>query len=318
MRALVTGASGFAGQWLCRELLAEKWDVWGVSAHGVANPVLTGDEIGAVRWSIRDLRDPASVSQVLDQALPDAIFHLAGISFVPAATADPVSAYDINVGVAVRLVHECQQRRAAGTLDPALLLIGSAEQYGRHEVSTMPLGEAAEQRPATVYAATKLAQEIVGAQAHRASGLRVVMTRSFNHSGPGQLGEFLLPATVRRVLALRQAGGKELRVGNLTAIRDFLHVRDAVTAYRLLAERGQAGEVYNVCSGRGWSVAEVTALALERAQVDARLVTDASLLRPVDLPALVGDPAKIRAATGWVPRRALPDILDDLLHAATD
>ncbi len=318
MRALITGASGFAGQWLSRELLAEQWDVWGVSAHGVANPILTGEETRAVHWSVRDLRDPGSLPQSLDQAQPDAIFHLAGISFVPAAAADPGSAHDINVGVAVRLVHECQQRRTAGTLDPTLLLIGSAEQYGRHELSAMPLKETDAQFPATVYAATKLAQEIVGAQAHRATGLRVVMTRSFNHSGPGQVGEFLLPATVRRVLALKQSAGEELRVGNLTAIRDFLHVADAMTAYRLLAEHGLAGEVYNVCSGHGWSVADVTRLTLERARVDARLVTDTSLLRPVDIPALVGDPEKIRTATGWVPRRALPDILDDLLHAATN
>lgn len=317
MRALVTGASGFAGQWLCRELLGATWDVWGVSSQDVVTDVLSPSERNAVHWHILDLREPEAFPRLLDEARPDAVFHLAGVSFVPAATADPVAAFDINVGLAVRLLHQCARRRLAGALDPLVLLVGSAEQYGRHEVADMPLDEDAEQRPATVYAATKAAQEIAGLQAHRAGELRVVLTRSFNHSGAGQVGDFLLPATVRRVLALKASGGRELRVGNLTPVRDFLHVADAVAAYRLLAERGRSGEVYNVCSGSGWSVADVTALSLERAGVQASLVPDASLFRPVDVPALVGDPAKVHAATGWSPRRALSDILDDLIHAAT-
>lgn len=316
MRALVTGASGFAGQWLCRDLLQAQWEVWGVSAHGIVECVLTETEVSSIRWTTVDLRDREAIPRLLDDVQPEIVFHLAGISFVPAAAADPATAFEVNVGVAVRLLHEGQLRQAAGTLDPVVLLIGSAEQYGRHDVSEMPLAEEAGQRPATTYAATKAAQEIAGRQVHRACGLRVVLTRSFNHGGPGQMGDFLLPATVRRVRALKAAGEKELRVGNLTAVRDFLHVADVVAAYRLLAERGEPGEVYNVCSGRGWSVAEVTRLALERAQVDARLVMDESLLRPVDVPALIGNPAKIHEATGWTPRRSLPDILDDLLHAA--
>lgn len=317
MRALVTGATGFAGQWLSRDLLAAGWQVHGAAAHGVDSDVLSSAEHGAVRWTTCDLRDPAAVPALLDEAKPDAIFHLAGISFVPAAADDPVTAFEVNVNVAVRLLDQVRRRRAAGTLDPAIVLIGSAEQYGRHAADEMPLSEHAEQRPTTVYAATKAAQEIAGLQEYRAYGVRVVMTRSFNHSGPGQIGEFLLPATVRRVLALKRAGSRELRVGNLSAVRDFLHVTDAVAAYRALAEKGAAGEVYNVCSGQGHSVADITALTLQRAGVEAELVTDASLLRPVDIPSLVGNPARIRAATGWAPRRALPDILDDLLNAAT-
>lgn len=316
MRALVTGASGFAGQWLCRDLLRQNWEVFGVAASDGPTSILNAAERKAVRWEIRDLRDPGAVPHALDAAKPDVVFHLAGISFVPAASADPVTAFEVNVGVAVRLIHEGTVRRAAGTLDPTLLLVGSGEQYGLHDPSEMPLPETAELRPATVYAATKMAQEVAGLQAHRAGALRVVMTRSFNHSGPGQVGDFLLPATTRRVRALKQMGSSELRVGNLSAVRDFMHVADAVAAYRLLSLRGESGEVYNVCSGEGWSVADVTALALARAGVDARLVTDAALLRPVDIPALVGDPAKLRAATGWAPTRNLSDILDDLLHAA--
>ena len=131
--------------------------------------------------------------------------------------------------------------RAAGAIDPVVLVVGSAEQYGRHDAAAMPLTEDVECRPRTVYAASKQAQEICALQAFRADGVRVVCTRSFNHSGPGQGKSFLIPALVQRALAAGAAGETRIAIGNTDTVRDFLHVSDAVRAYRLLAERWPPG-----------------------------------------------------------------------------
>jgi GDP-4-dehydro-6-deoxy-D-mannose reductase len=129
----------------------------------------------------------------------------------------------------------------------------------------------------------------------------------------------VLPGLVGRALALKAGGGRRLPMGNQGAVRDFLHVRDVVAAYILLAERGAAGEVYNVCSGQGRSTADVARAVLARVGAEAVAESDPALVRPVEVPALVGDNAKLRAATGWAPALGLDDIIDDLIrsHAAT-
>jgi GDP-4-dehydro-6-deoxy-D-mannose reductase len=317
VRALVTGAAGFVGQWLCAELLDRGWEVAGSALDRPPDgaPGALGARRRDVRWHTGDVRDGAYLAATLDAARPDAVFHLAGVTFVPAAGADPGAAAETNVVAAARLLGAVVARRRAGALDPAVLVVGSAEQYGAHPAEAMPLAETAPQRPHTVYAATKVAQEAVALQAWRAEGVRVVATRSFNHSGPGQLPRFLLPALVSRALALRARGGA-LLIGNQGTVRDFLHVSDVVAAYIALVERGAAGEVYNVASGQGWSTGALAHRVLARVGLDAPVESDPALVRAVDVPQLVGDPAKLRAATGWAPRRSLDDLLDDLLRSA--
>jgi GDP-4-dehydro-6-deoxy-D-mannose reductase len=317
-RALVTGGAGFAAQWLERALLERGWEV---SGAGLGVPpqtaVLDEAERRAIRWIEADVRRAADIGRALDAARPDALFHLAGIAFVPAAAADPAEAYEVNVVGAVRLLAAVGQRRDAGILDPVVLVVGSGEQYGRHDPSELPLPEGAAQRPLSVYAASKAAQEVVALHAARAQGLRVVATRSFNHSGPGQASHFLLPALVARALEARADGRRAVAVGNREPIRDYLHVEDVAAAYIALAARGVPGEVYNVCSGEGVAVGQLAADVLQRVGVRADITTDPSLVRPVDLPALVGSPDKLRRATGWAPRRTRGDIIDDLIHAQT-
>lgn len=317
-RALVTGAAGFVGQWLCRELLHSGWHVSGAILGDVVPPgALSLDERRSVRWLPTDVRVAADIDRALEDTHPEAIFHLAGLAFVPAANADPGAALEVNVVAAARLLATVGARRRAGTLDPMVLIVGSGEQYGRHDATEMPLGEDAEQRPLSVYAASKAAQEVVALQAFRAGGLRVLTTRSFNHSGAGQAGHFLLPALVRRSVALRGDWSPELMLGNTTPVRDFLHVADVVRAYILLAEHGVAGESYNVASGQGVDVGTVATRVLALAGVDAKLQSDPALVRPVEVPVLIGDAAKLRAATGWEPRSSLDTIIEDLIRATT-
>jgi len=183
----------------------------------------------------------------------------------------------------------CEKK--VGVLDPAVLVVGSAEQYGRHERSELPLTEDAEQRPLTVYAATKAAQEVVALEAFRSEGVRVVAVRSFNHSGAGQAPTFLLPSLVARTLALKGSSDRNARlaIGNGASMRDFLHVADVVAAYMALVARGRAGEVYNVSSGVGASVKELAVQVLAATGVKAPLAPDPALVRAVDVPSAGGE-----------------------------
>jgi len=315
-RALVTGGTGFVGQWLARALLAEGYRVAALGLHSPGAAILTPNEQTSVQWRHGDVRDVTTIGATIDEVEPDVIFHLAGVSFIPEAREAPTATYDVNVLGAVRLLTEVARRRAAGAADPVVLVIGSATQYGRHKADEMPLTEESEQRPLDVYAASKAAQEIAALQLHRAEGVRVICTRSFNHSGAGHPDHFLLPALVRRVLALHDDGSTQLRLGN-DSIRDYLHVADVVRAYLLLARKGAAGEVYNVCSGDGVSVRQLATEVLLRVGATAEITTDPALVRGVDVPVLVGSPAKLQSATGWQATHTRADIIDDLIHAAT-
>jgi GDP-4-dehydro-6-deoxy-D-mannose reductase len=329
VRGLVTGAGGFVGQWLCSELLRDGWDVHGATLTGApAGGTLQQWQRDAVFWHDVDLRDTGDVGDVLDESRPDAVFHLAGVSSAAAAEADVDAAWATNVHATTALIDEVATRRAAGTLDPVVLVIGSGEQYGPHDASEMPLVEEAEQRPATLYARTKATQEAEALKRWRDTGTRIVATRSFNHSGPGQPATFLLPALVARTQEAFEQRRGTIPIGNTTPVRDFLHVEDVARAYIYLVLRGVPGEVYNVCSGSGISVGELAAKVIAAVtdsyrfgfhdaepQFEVRAVPDASLAREADVPVLIGHPGKLQRTTTWEPKHTLDMLIDDLVYA---
>jgi len=316
-RALVTGGQGFVAQWATRAMVGRGWSVTAAGVgHGGEAAVLSDDERDAVDWVTMDVTDGEQIAKAIERAAPDVVLHLAAVSHVPDAKRNPARAYEVNALGTVRLLTLLADRRRAGIGDPLVLVVGSSEQYGRHAADEMPLRESAEQRPLTLYAASKAAQELAALQAFRADGVRVICTRSFNHSGAGQAPSFVLPGLVARALALRERGG-QLTIGNGDTVRDFLHVGDVVDAYLSLVERGTPGEVYNVCSGEGVSIRTLAESVLQRIGISADISSDPELTRPVDVPVQVGDNAKLRRATGWTPRRTREDIIDDLIHAST-
>ncbi|MGH9092104.1 MAG: GDP-mannose 4,6-dehydratase [Acidimicrobiales bacterium] len=290
MRALITGGKGFVGTWLAEHLRR------------------CGDEVVAVDIET-DIADQAALDPVMADAAPDAVYHLAARTHVGESWEVPAEVLRVNVlGTASVLA---AARRAPGS--PTVLVVSSAEVYGSVRPDQLPLGEGSPVAPVTPYAASKAAAEQVALQAWRGYGQPVVVVRPFNHVGPGQAPTFAVPALARRIVEAGRQGAGTLAVGTLTTRRDFTDVRDVVQAYRLLVEHGEPGAVYNLCSGRDVAVADVAARLLALAGADLELVTDPSLVRPVDVPVLRGDPSLLASATGWAPTIPLDDTLRDVL-----
>jgi GDP-4-dehydro-6-deoxy-D-mannose reductase len=286
MRAFVTGGHGFVGPWLTRHL----------EEHG--------DEVVAPGPDI-DITDGAAIARAMADARPDAVYHLAAVSNVAESWKHPARTFEVN---ALGTLHVLEAARALDP-HPRVLLVCSSEVYGAVAPDQVPIVEDTPLRPVTPYAASKVAAEFLGVQAHLGHGLPVLRVRAFNHVGPAQSGAFVVSDLARRIVEAESDGTKVLRVGNLTPRRDFTDVRDVVRAYRLLIDGGSAGEVYNVCSGRAVAIDELARRLLSLAGAELVLETDPALVRPVDVPLLVGDPSRIRGAVGWEPTIALDDTL---------
>jgi GDP-4-dehydro-6-deoxy-D-mannose reductase len=314
--ALVTGADGFVGRWVVRELLASGWDVLGAVQPGPPrHDGLTDAERQAVRWMPLELGDLQSVRLVAGQRC-DAVVHLAAVASGGDALRDPGLAWAVNAAGTARLLGELGRRRSSGECDPVVLCCSTAEVYGRG--ATRPLLEADPTNPCSPYAASKLGAELAARETRTRTGLRVIISRAFPHTGPGQDERFVIPAFARRLRGAQRAGAKVVKVGNLEPVRDLLDVRDVAAAYVGLLGRGAPGEAYNVCSGRGHSLETLFHQLAAILGVDAIHESDPALVRPADIPFLVGDPSKLGAATGWVPRTPLETTLRDVIDAQAD
>ena len=297
MRVLVTGADGFVGRWLTAEL---------ASAGHEAIPAPPQSQLDLAVASSED------VAAVVRQAAPDALVHLAAISFAPDADRDP----ELAVATNGRGTHALLDGFAdAGSAAPALV-VSSSEVYGRPQ--SLPIGEDAPTLADRPYGRSKLAQEGAALEAHIA-GRRVVIVRAFNHIGPGQRESFAAPSFARRVLALKRGEVSEIRVGNVDVRRDFTDVRDVVHAYRLLLEALVRGgirhepPVVNVGSGRSVAIRDVLAILCRLADVPVLLHEDPALVRPNEAPEIRADISRVHELVGWRPQIPLERSLADLL-----
>lgn len=290
MRVLVTGAKGFVGGRLVRRLEAK------------------GHRVHACDRDTVDVSDAASVDRVVAKTLPEAVVHLAAISFVPDSMKDPDLTRRVNTLGAKHLIGALEQRVPGARL----LLIGSGDQYARMEPGSPPRRESDPLSAGSPYARTKIEAEQLGEEA-AARGLAVVRVRAFNHTGAGQAPLFVVSDFARQIAGI-SAGRREpqMRVGNLDSVRDFLHVEDVVDAYLDLLEPTVTPDVYNVCSGERTSIGQLLESLCELAEVKPRIEVDPERFRPAD--ELVGDPSRLRAATGWKPRHSLRDTLRELLE----
>ncbi|MDZ4672967.1 MAG: GDP-mannose 4,6-dehydratase [Gemmatimonadota bacterium] len=309
-RLLVTGSDGFVGRWLVREALRQGWDVTAAIGPGGALPGtwLTAVESPQVETISADIT--AEADRVRLAAVDaDAVVHLAAVSSGAAARRDPEGAMRVN---AIATTYLLEALGAVGR-KPRFLFVSTGEVYGAGHTS--PISEDAALAPISPYAASKFAAEPAVFGMAEVSGLAAVVARPFPHSGPGQSTAFVLPAFAARLREAKRLGQPSVSVGNLDVVRDFLDVRDVVRAYLLLLSHGVPGECYNVASGVGHHLGDCFRRLAAMAGVDAAPVEDASLVRPADIPVLIGDAAKLRAATGWQPAIDFEQTLQDLLDA---
>jgi GDP-4-dehydro-6-deoxy-D-mannose reductase len=298
MKVLVTGATGFVGQWLTRELRDAGHDL--ATAPGSAE---------------LDIADLPAVRALVDDSRPDVIAHLAAVASSHDASRDPGRAIRTNVGGTVAVTEAARTSRAT----PALLVISSAEVYAPPGEGDAPLDEDAPLAPRHPYGMLKLAQESVAVAAARRHELPMVVLRPFNHVGPGQPPTTAVASFATRIAAVRRGETEELAVGNIDVERDIGDVRDYVVAYRLIAEELVAGRlgrppaVFNVATGSAVSLRWVIDELCRLASVTPRIVVDSDLVRPDDPPRIVGSAERLRGAIGWQPRIELAATLADVL-----
>lgn len=298
--ALVTGASGFVGRHLLNELAREtSWNLVGL-ARGRA------DFEADVRVVSCDLRNRDLVHRVVDRYRPGVIFHLAAQSYVPRSNADPTGTLVNNITGQVNLLEAC---RALDT-SPRIVIVSSGEIYGPVDVSELPITEDFPFRPQNPYAVSKATQDLLGYQYAVASDMDIIRARPFNHVGPGQDDRFVVGTFARQVVEV-SLGRVEptILTGNLDVRRDFLDVRDVVSAYRLLAHFGDAGCAYNVASGTSVRIGDMLQKMIAIADIQVEVQRDPARMRTVDVEDVVGDASLLRSATAWAPRYKLDETL---------
>lgn len=310
-RVLITGITGFAGSHLADFLLEEhpEIEVWGTYRWRSRRENIEHIE-GRIRLLECELDDATAVRRALEAARPDAIFHLAAQSFVPASWVAPADTLQSNILGQTNLFEAIRELE----LDPVVQIACSSEEYGLVLPDETPIRESNPLRPLSPYAVSKVAQDYLGYQYFQSYGIKAIRTRGFNHEGPRR-GEVFVMSNFAKQVAAIEAGLHEplIRVGNLDSVRDFTDVRDMVRAYFLAAERATPGEVYNIASGKGITIRDMLQKILDRSTVAVRVEVDPARLRPSDVEVLLGDASKFRAATGWEPRIPLDQTIADTL-----
>lgn len=294
MRALITGGAGFVGR------------VLGQHLADLGDEVISIDRSGGGP----DIVDRPEVFERVRNARADVIYHLAAQAHVPSSWEDPVGTLRSNAEGTLNVLDAAHDAGSA-----RVLVVSSAEVYGSVGAEELPIDEDKPLRPTTPYAASKVAADAVALQCHLGRGQDVLRMRAFNHIGPGQRPAFVCAGLAQRIAIAERDGTNAIDVGSLDVRRDFTDVRDVVRAYRLAAEAGVAGAVYNVCSGVDRSIREIAELLIEISGRPLELITRPDLERPVDTPIVRGSYERLHHDTGWSPEiplgRSLTDILDD-------
>ena len=293
MRVLITGISGFIGCHLARELESA-----GVEVAGLA------DAPGPYNGNLyrTNILDRQALSRDVEACSPDVIVHLAGLAHVGQSWNCPGDYLQVN------FVGTCNLLRAAA--GRRVIFASSAEVYGAVPEDEQPIREERPVDPRSPYAMTKACAEVTVLE-HGA-----MVARAFNVIGTGQSGQFAVPSFAAQLAAIRDGECEPvLKVGDLSPRRDFLHVADAVSAYRVLIERGEGGRVYNVASGAAYSIGEILDRLRATSGVEADVVRDEARIRPVDVPLLRGDNRRLRDL-GWQPKYDIDQALAEIWEAA--
>lgn len=310
MRALVTGVSGFVGGHLAEHLLDRGDQVVGLSRTGTW-PKETAHLGRSVRLEACDLTDAGEeLADWVAKKRPEAIYHLAAQANPQASVADPRGTWALNLGGALNLLEAVRLSK----VEARVVLVGSGVSYGNPSPENLPVSESCPLRPNNPYSAGKAAADLLGVQCALGYGMNVVVARPFNHAGPRQTSNYVLSGLARQVAEVEAGAKDRVEVGNLQVTRDFTDVRDVVRGYRLLAEHGISGEIYNLGSGRGVKLADALEILRRFSNASAEVFVDPARVRAVDLPLLVADPTKLRSRTGWNADIPIEKTLEDMLN----
>lgn len=305
MKALIIGGAGFVGNYLIRHLRDDLNQQVAVTKM----PHEAIDEKGVEIFDLNILDESAIVS-LLQKVQPNYIYHLAAQSSVSVSWKNPALTIDVNIKGGVNLLEALRKIDEA----PRVLLIGSGEEYGHIGKDETPIQEGNATRPGNIYAATKVCQNLLGKIYADAYGLNVMMVRAFNHIGPNQMPLFVVADFCKQVAEIEaKMRAPLIKVGNLSAKRDFTDVRDVVRAYGLLIEKGEPGETYNIGSGRAVAIEEILQMILKNSSLDIQVEVDPGKLRPVDVPIIEADITKVVQATGWTRKIELEQTIKETL-----
>jgi GDP-4-dehydro-6-deoxy-D-mannose reductase len=310
LNCLITGITGFAGSHLAEYLLS----LGNCEVHGTIRWRSRTENIDHLKGKIHlhdcDLRDSGSVYRLIADLKPDRIYHLAAQSYVPMSWTAPQETFVTNV---IGQLNIFEAVRATGC-SCRIQIAGSSEEYGLVMPDETPIKETNPLRPLSPYAVSKVAQDLMGYQYHQSYKMHIIRTRGFNHTGPRR-GMVFVTSNFARQIAEIEKGKREpvLYVGNLEAVRDFTDVRDTVRAYYLILEKGVPGEVYNVATGKGYKIRQVLEILQGLSTAKFQIKQDPKRLRPSDVELLIGDPTKLKSATGWEPQYSFEQTLKDLL-----
>ena len=309
MRVLITGVGGFVGQHLSQHLLTTQPDI---TLHGTVIDQPSSRLDTSVVQHTLDLRDSQATRTLLQDIQPDQIYHIAAMAAVGRSFDAAWETIENNVRAQLTILQSCLEL----DIRPRMLVVSSGEIYGPTPLDDLPATEDAALRPSSPYSVSKVTQDMLALQYFLSHDLPVVRVRPFNHLGPGQGEGFVAPDFALQIARV-EAGLQPPRmfVGNLTARRDFLDVRDVVRAYRLVMAHGASGEVYNIASGMTHTIHDLLDTLLHYSEAAIEICEDPTRMRPAMVPVLWGDSTRVRAATGWEPsipfEQTLLDVLND-------
>lgn len=313
MKYLITGFSGFVSKHFLNFL----------EEHGTQASVL-GIDTQTPDFSIThyknihchyekiDMLDKDDLENVIYQFQPNYVLHLASYSSVAYSWKNPAASFTNNTNILLNLLETIR----SNNIRCRILSVGSSEEYGNVDASCLPLRESSPVDPVSPYAVARVSQEMLSKVYIHGYKLDIIMTRSFNHIGPGQKEIFVVSSFAKQLTDLAKKAAKQgqLRVGDITIVRDFLDVRDVVRAYYVLFEKGHSGEIYNVCSGRGNALSEIIDSMSGKLNLKIKIKVNPSLIRPADNKAIIGCNEKIKSHTGWDSKISLDTSIDDILH----
>lgn len=312
-KILITGFSGFVSRYFCEYLEHNEIRslIKGIDIH---DPDFKQESFKNIKFDFEriNLLDKGKVENIIFEFQPDYILHLASFSSVAFSWKEPILSFQNNTNIFLNLLEAVRKLN----ISTRILSVGSSEEYGNVEEKDLPLIEDHLLKPVSPYAVARVSQELLSQIYINGYGLDIVMTRSFNHIGPFQKDIFVIPSFVKQLVQLKKSNTKtnQLITGDINIIRDFTDVRDVVAAYYLLLTEGEKGEIYNVCSGKGWSLKEIIDFISKILNIKVDVIVDATLFRPNDNKIIIGFNKKITSRLQWKVKYTIEQSLDDMIH----